>query len=99
MRIVSMYVCRGGINSLMIFDTSDGEEPGSGVGKTSEGRRRHFPYTASAGDAPRAAWGVARRERSTHGNFVDQSPSIQDDAKAVFRVLWKRSIMPFASGL
>ena len=71
----------------VIFDTADGEEPGSGVGSTSDGRRRHFPYTASAGEAPRAAWGVALSDRSTQGNLFDQSPTIEDDAKAVFRVL------------
>ena len=88
MRIVSTYVWRGGMNSLVIFEISEGEEPRSGVGRTSDGRRRHLPYTASAGEAPRAAWGVARRERRTQGNLVDQSPLMDDDAKAVFRVLW-----------
>ena len=79
----------------VILETSLGEEPGSGVGKTSIGRRRHFPKTASAGDAPKAAWGVVRRERSTHGNFLDQWLSMHDAARAVFRVLWYLSTMPW----
>ena len=82
-----------------IFETAAGEYPGSGVGRISAGILRHFPNTASAGAEPRAACGVEWRESMTQGNFLDQSGSIVEAAKAVFNVLWNLSMIPLASGL
>ena len=84
---------------LAIFETTSGEHPGSGVGKISTGSLKHFPNTASDGAEPSAACGVEWRDSITHGNFLDQSCSTVDAAKAVFRVLWNLSIIPLASGL
>ena len=74
------------MNDSASLATSFGDIAGSGVGNTSPGRRRHFPKTASAGDAPRAAWGVALSERRTQGSFFVQSPAMHEAVRAVLRV-------------
>ena len=94
-----LYVCLGGRKDCAILETASGEYPGSGVGRMSAGILRHFPNTASAGAEPRAACGVEWRDSMTHGSLLDQSGSIVEAARAVFNVLWKRSIIPLASGL
>ena len=94
-----MYVCLGGMKCFAIFETASGVHPGSGVGKISAGSLRHFPNTTSAGAAPSAACGVECKDNITHGSFFAQSCSTVDAAKAVLRVLWNLSIIPFASGL
>ena len=82
-----------------VLEIASGVYPGSGVGRMSAGSRRHFPNTASEGDDPRAACGVACSDNITHGSLLAQSFSIVEAARAVLRVLWNLSMIPFASGL
>lgn len=69
------------------------------LGKNSPGTMSGAPKTISAGETLRPSFGVDGKPRRTHDNCGNHDESLHLDIRAAFRVLWKRSTIPFASGL